>query len=129
MAEDARGLELELERELGEAREEFERRLVEISFEALAGIVERTPVDTGFARNSWQVEIGEARGETEPPGLSAGDPTSRAQSTIQRAKLGDVVTISNNARYIRQLEDGRSDQAANGMVSVTLAELRSRLRR
>jgi hypothetical protein len=56
-----------------------------------------TPVDTGFARNSWS--------------LSTPDP-----------RVGDVVTITGGAVYLRGLEEGRARQRPAGWVRLTIAQ-------
>lgn len=65
-----------------------------------------TPIDTGFARSSWWMSLG----ETGSPG-----------QVVTSATLGDVIRVANGAEYIVPLEYGHSAQAPNGMVRVTLA--------
>ena len=68
-------------------------------------IKNRTPVDTGFAKSSWRVEINH-----DTPGLF-------------QAK------IYNGAWYIALLEYGHSKQAPQGMVRITLIEQSITIRR
>ncbi len=56
-----------------------------------------TPVDTGFARDSWT--------------LSHPDP-----------RAGDVVTITGGAVYLRGLEEGRARRKPAGWVRLTIAQ-------
>ena len=141
MADDADGLELEIEQELGETREQFRQKLIAISGVAIRGVIKRTPIDTGFAVNSYQVLIGDINLPTAVPPAS-NEPLTEAQanqlkdetiesgeSLLSRVQLGDVVTIANNARYIGVLENGGSDQAPRGIVRPTLAKLRTRFGR
>jgi len=110
----------ELQVELDEARGDLTRQLVKIGFEARNGVVEKTPVDTGNAQNSWDVEIG------AEPSDEAGSDINGTDSKLRQAKLGDIIHVFNNTVYIRPLENGWSAQSPAGMVSVTLAELQSK---
>ena len=95
-------------------------------------VQERTPVDTGFARASWQ---GGLFGLTPTPAIEAAaakaNPgagqaaaaqrkTENQQAVLQVAKAGVVLELANNASYIAALEDGWSAKAPEGMVKVTL---------
>ena len=93
-----------------------------IALEALEGVVSRTPVDTGFARNNWNVTL------HDPPAgtTEALSPIAHGRAVIQSAPPFTDIWISNGARYIRRLEDGHSGQAPEGMVAVTVASIRSR---
>lgn len=71
-----------------------------IAMDAYAGVVQRTPVDTGRARGAW---------------------------TIEQDGPADW-TIANNVEYIQALENGHSQQAPTGMVAVTLAGIETDLR-
>lgn len=92
-----------------------------IALEALARVVQKTPVDTGRARGNWQVTVGTpAEGE-----LAVTGRVEPASSGLAALKPFDVVYIVNNVDYIIYLEGGSSGQAPAGMVAVTVEELRS----
>lgn len=116
-----RELNLEMEREFKGAILEITQR---IAFDALNGVVNRTPVDTGFARNNWDVSLDAEPATTVP----AADPIGSGQGTIQQARPFQIIAIANGAEYIGVLEHGHSKQAPNGMVSVTLSVLESKYR-
>jgi len=79
---------------------------------------EVTPVDTGYARNSF---IATDRADDEgTPGENA---DSSSQGYPAAYKLGETHYINNGAVYIGKLDDGRSDQAPTGMTSVVLPEV------
>jgi len=84
-----------------------------------AGVREKTPVDTGYARNQWQVGI-----NVMPTGTVAvsSDPVEQGIALLSQVQLGDTVFIINWTEYINALEDGHSRQAPICMVAVTLAE-------
>lgn len=93
--------------------------------EALRRVVLRTPVDTGRARGNWQTTIAE-------PSQAILDVTDKdGNATIQKGLAAiatlppyQVVYITNNLEYIEVLEDGSSTQAPEGMVALTIQELR-----
>jgi len=100
-----------------------------VALEVFRRIIMRTPVDTGRARGNWICTIAVPAEMTE--GIAAvndTDPSGRA--TIQAMSdevLGwnpreIAVYLTNNLPYIERLEDGYSQQAPAGMVSVTIAE-------
>lgn len=81
-----------------------------------------TPVDTGFARGSWQPSL-------NTPAVKAGqaDPTAaQALSDIAQVAAqmqpGDTFYYLNNCSYIEQLENGHSQQAPIGMVAIVVAQ-------
>jgi len=100
---------------LGEFVLSIERNIID---EVGTEVVERTPVDTGFARGNW------VPGLNAPP-ISATttlDPTAtaapaRISSLAQLLRLGDTFYITNNADYIELLNRGYSPQAAAQFVS------------
>jgi len=88
-----------------------------------------TPVDTGYARNSWWSSVDDSKAvHPSPPtkgksgvrGSSAGAP-GIAPADIAMAP-GHVYQLKNGAAYIRKLEYGSSAQAPSGMVRVAIAD-------
>jgi len=112
-----------------------------IVLEALLRLVEKTPVDTGRARGNWQATIGSpAEGQvggdwpktggppkTERPPLRPEDKQVIAKGLAAIAGLPpfQVVWISNNIDYIEELEHGHSGQSPEGMLAITIEELRN----
>lgn len=80
-----------------------------------------TPVDTGWARNNWSIQIGTPReapiGSRDQAGAARG-----AQEASKGSVLGyttasaDEVYITNNVPYITRLNEGTSQQAPKGFV-------------
>jgi hypothetical protein len=98
-----------------------------IELEALKGIVQKTPVDTGRARGNWQVTEGSpAAGTLESVDRSGGPTISKGTGEILAAKPFGKIWITNNLPYIGVLEDGSSLQAPAGMVALTLVEIQAR---
>lgn len=112
-----------------------------IVLEALRRLVEKTPVDTGRARGNWQVMIGSpASGQvggdwpktggspkTERPPLRPEDNDTILNGLAALTGLPkfQVVWISNNIDYIEFLERGDSTQTPEGMLAITIEELRN----
>jgi hypothetical protein len=93
--------------------------------EALRRLVLKTPVDTGHARMNWQVTIGNpANEEIEGYDKEGKKTIARGLAAIKDLSAYKVVWISNNVTYIEFLEDGSSKQAPEGMLAVTVEELR-----
>jgi hypothetical protein len=94
-----------------------------ISFDLLRRIVFKTPVDTGRARGNWQTSTSGSN-DSEVTGVGL-DPISIAGPIIAGALPYGQITLFNNVKYIRRLEDGSSQQAPLGMVKVSIAETNS----
>lgn len=95
-----------------------------IALYALSGVVLKTPVAEGRARANWGVELGTWTAQVNDNYDKNGMPTINAgQSIIQNSKAYEVVYLSNSLPYINRLENGWSQQAPAGMVTVTLAEI------
>jgi hypothetical protein len=99
----------------------FQKKLV---LEALKRVVLKTPVDTGRARGNWQVTIGSpAEGQLEGTG-SSDAVIARGLAVLANLQPYQIVWISNNVDYIEFLEHGSSKQAPEGMLALTIEELR-----
>ena len=111
-----------------------------IGLQALRGVVNKTPVDTGRARGNWQASLGSPVASTtnakDPSGeapLASSAQTStysREAPTVLSVPPFGTIWLSNNLPYIQRLESGTwSGQAPHGMVAVTVAEIESQFRR
>lgn len=104
--------------QIGDAmRRHVEEACVEIAINVTAELVERTPVDTGFARASWIPTIGSP--------ASAADGSGAAQAAGLAAIIAFNLTqgslfSSNFARYIKRLNAGSSTQAPAGFVEAAI---------
>ncbi len=98
-----------------------------LAFEAFRRVILRTPVDTGRARGNWQASIGTPIGgilEITSKGFAGA--AAKQFAKVKDLKPFNVIFLTNNLPYILVLEGGdHSDQAPQGMVSVTLQELSS----
>ncbi len=97
-----------------------------IAMQALIGITEKMPVDTGRARGNTIVSIAALNAApTVKVDKNGGNTISRGQTVIE----GDrdpfaTVFVQNNLPYINRLENGHSTkQAPLGMFALTAAEI------
>jgi hypothetical protein len=101
-----------------------------IGLQALRGVVNKTPVDTGRARGNWQTTLGDpATGTLETTDPGGNQTIARGSNTVTTADPFSVIWLSNNLPYIERLEDGYSQQAPNGMVSTTVTEIQIQFQR
>lgn len=102
-----------------------------ITFQLMERIVSRTPVDTGRARASWNVNVEAPDFTPAPEGeRSAQGAADEAMATLNRlANIGAyrVIYLSNGLPYIRALEYGHSKQAPLGFVRIALSEVEAGL--
>ena len=96
-----------------------------VAFQVLTGVVLKTPVDTGRARGGWQLDVGAVSGAPERLDKDGSAIFADAARKLGALRFGERVAISNNVTYIIYLENGSSDQAPQGMVAITLDEVRS----
>ncbi len=92
-----------------------------------AGLVLRTPRDTGRAKSNWIPSIDQASTATFPPD-NAGRVSSMMAALVQRLPEFPVIWISNNLPYIKRLNEGWSKQAPAGFVEVTIDSNVAKLR-
>ena len=97
---------------------------VRTAFEVEGRLKERTPVDTGRARASWHVVL---PGQSDSYTYS--DNRGRSfDGTLSEAAGPWEALVGSNVRYMLPLEAGHSQQAPQGMVRVTLREMRDEMR-
>jgi len=108
-----------------------------VAAEVFRRIVMRNPVDTGRSRGNWQIEF-----NSSAIGIIPDERKNewnavllRGLSRLDKIKLQDItknlnsIHITNNVNYISYLEDGRSKQAPNGFVALSLHEIEIFLRK
>jgi hypothetical protein len=111
-------------------------RLVAIA--GLQKVILKSPVDTGRFRGGWLVTIASRtdaaptkvegvksgkRGKSGRGAAAGSDAINAGLGVIAGARPFEAIVIQNNVEYGEALEDGSSDQAPRGMLSITLAEL------
>lgn len=96
----------------------------------LKELVYSTPVDTSLAASNWQIGIGSPADSLIPPYVVGSKGSSAAASRaaaynegiakLATRKPGETVYISNTTPYIKQLDQGTSTQAPQGMTERAL---------
>ena len=122
--------------------DKMDQAVRKISLEILSSVVFKSPVDTGRFRSNWQVSIGSVPSGTvgyqgtEAIAERAGSKgpvyeatVAKSKGTADSAKAGDVIYIANNLPYAVRLEEGYSGQAPAGMVTLTVQEFASTVKR
>lgn len=102
-----------------------------VALDLFTRIVMKTPVDTGRARASWNITIGEVDTTVAPEGQqpemntwAAEAKAATALATLtERAVFTAPIFITNNLPYIGELENGHSKQAPHGMVTLSIDEV------
>ena len=113
-----------------------------VSLDVFRGVLEKTPVDTGAARASWQIGVNrksDAKVTVTGGKMSKGGASAIANkqtSKLSTVNAYDEVIISNNVPYAQKLEyggylpkntdklvGGFSKQAPRGMARITLIEI------
>lgn len=91
--------------------------LRKLAFDAFAGLLQRSPVDTGRFRGAWRIGLNQKNFETASVSASKGqDPPNSAEqayaaTVIGAASFGDTIYITNSVPYAEALEGGWSKQA------------------
>ena len=103
-----------------------ERVIKVLAVNITANLVERTPVDTGWAKSNWIPSVGESvsspQGSKENVGQAAAAQAG-GQARVLGYKLNNGnVFIANNVPYISRLNDGHSNQAPAGFVQVEIEQ-------
>lgn len=97
-----------------------------LAFSAFEGVTQRSPVDTGRFKGSWQIKQGSPNLRVLPEGShsTSGQGEPRKVQGVAESEPGLPWFITNNLDYGPALEDGNSRQAPNGMVKLTMADLK-----
>jgi hypothetical protein len=95
----------------------LEKTVRAVAFVVDAELVRATPVDTGRARSNWIPSL-------NSPDVRLVDPNQKPDISpvIKSYKLDDTILISNNLPYIKNLNNGSSQQAPAGFVDKALAK-------
>lgn len=99
----------------------------DLTLEITANLSEKTPVDIGWARANWIPAVGQPNAIVIDGNPERGDVAvalgrqSAGLSQIAGYRLSAGSTfVSNNAPYIRRLNDGWSKQAPSGYVQTEI---------
>lgn len=120
----------ETDRVIAKLDDAVETIVSSLAINITAELIERTPVDTGWARANWVPQVGSpflgnSQNYSREERLSdVGLQTGQQQTAIGGLfayKIGrGAVFISNNVPYIGFLNDGSSQQAPSGFVTLAI---------
>lgn len=114
-----------------EIRDNAELRVKVAVSAGIGVIVPTTPVDTGLARNNWNIVLGDLH---EPalrvPDKSGSTSTSWMIQQLQNWSIesGDAITFINPVDYVAFLDQGSSQQAPAGITPRVIQAMISRAR-
>ena len=107
---------------------EADTRTKKITGEMLQQVVVRSPVDSGAFRQNHRVSIGNIDNSFDVDD-TGNDALSKGIRTIQAGGgLGKIVYISNSLPYAEKLENGYSQQAPQGIYSLSFLSVVSKYR-
>ena len=107
---------------------EADTRTKKITGEMLQQVVVRSPVDSGAFRQNHRVSIGSVD-KSFDVNDTGNDALSKGIRTIQAGGgLGKIVYISNSLPYAEKLENGYSQQAPQGVYSLSFLSVVSKYR-
>lgn len=97
-----------------------------IAGEMLQGVIMASPVMDGTFRSNHRVTVDtttnetvESTGNRSPTGTMDQTTFSDGVGEILKARIGSCVYIQNNLPYALNLENGKSDQAKQGIYALT----------
>lgn len=120
----ARQFSLEIDQFMARSIADMARFVRELTMTAIESVVRLTPVDTGRARNGWQVGLG-----VRPTGSGFGGAGGAALALAAMGDRPQDVWIVNPVIYTEFLDQGSSKQSPQGMLRPTLDILRARIAR
>lgn len=110
-----------------------------IVFDVFSRVIMKTPVDTGRLRANWVVSVGDVpkkavnESKMDPSGVTPdGSGSSATKSEVlgelgKQKLAGTVVWLTNSLPYAYPIEYGHSRQAPQGMVRLSVAEVKHNL--
>ena len=116
---------------IGDLKDFTEKKVKRLTLEVTSQLIERTPVDTGWARANWVPNIGSPI-ETDLSFIQSEEDRLASVGSArsdQQAGIASVFTyrldqgpvfVSNNVPYIQVLNSGSSDQAPAAFVEAAI---------
>jgi len=119
------------ESNIKELEEQQNKDAVKIVLYAHNRVVVGSPKDTGRYQASHAISINTITSWTAPEGKSKGEYEAMASSEARvlsniNVKKTKAVFIQNNLDYAEAIEDGHSDQAAQGVYSIAESDTKAR---
>ena len=118
---------LDISKFAADCGEKADQAVRKACLQLLVGVVMKTPVDTGRARGNWQASVNSPSTVATEDTDKIGAGTIAAGNAAVDGATGNVFWLSNNLPYIERLEYGHSKQSPQGMVRLTINEVRASL--
>lgn len=99
-----------------------------IALQALTGVIERSPVDSGAFRGNHLVSVNVVDPSYDTTRVDKAGEVALAAGASKINSAGSpyqIIRVQNNLPYSERLEDGYSAQAPNGVYQVTFDSLRA----
>jgi hypothetical protein len=108
--------------------------------ELTKSVIIKTPADTGSAKANWQASLNRPINSTTSSKDKNGTASIAKAISIAEGAAGNIFYLANNLPYIRKLEfggygegkkivGGFSKQAPQGMVRLSMQQIKNNLRR
>jgi hypothetical protein len=116
-------------RKIASIKDGIAKAIIATNVQLWNDLVEPNPVDTGFSRAMWWVQLDGVGGHPSPPiPGQTGIPAPDTPAALL-ASAGRRMVIANGANYIQKLEAGFSAKAPDGWVAQAAARYRSNFKR
>ena len=113
---------------------------VSVCSQVVKSVIEKTPVDKGGAKSNWVATINKPYSGLVKSKDATGSIAIGKGLTVAKQASGNIFYLTNNLSYIRKLEyggyssgpkivGGFSTQAPNGMVRITMQNIKSNLKK
>jgi hypothetical protein len=133
---------LNLSKAIAKAKEGRTALVRKVAIDLNTKVVDKTPRDTGAAKNRWALALKTPDQTEYGPDLSGAGSIARAIKGIAAFVPGDTIFVTNNLPYIRMLEyglygkpegtangpktkNGFSIQAPSGFARITFKEIKA----
>ncbi len=120
----------DIEKKVDDFEEGHSKLVRTYALEGFGRIIQSTPVDKGFARNSWHADI-----DKEPTSFrESSDKSGReAMSSVRSAAnsfsdRNSEIYLTSNAPYMRKLNDGHSEQAPSNFIPLAMQSAASAIK-
>lgn len=113
----------EADRVMREFLRALQKEIKIIALDINEGLIDKTPVDTGWARANWIPSIGTPfEGPVgDPTSFDTGEQELGMAAVASQYQLSDgPVFITNNVPYIEQLNAGSSEKAPAGFIEAII---------
>lgn len=122
--------QLDISKFVNKAKGNADEVVRKITLDVFGRVVKRSPVKTGRFKGNWQ--FGDSvipSGTVETLDKSGSATIAKVSAGIPKKAAGRVYYLVNNLAYGPDLERGRSAQAPQGMVGITVVEFEELARR